>query len=68
MHVREGGAIEWRPIKHTPKYGHAFICMGTGSVHGDWGRVHGDCEGAWGLGGCMGTVRVHGDCEGAWGL
>ena len=28
-------------------------------------RVHGDCEGAWGLGGCMGTGRVHGDWEGA---
>ena len=61
VHVRGGGAIEWCPIKHTPKYGHAFICMGTGRVHGDW-------EGAWGLGGCMGTGRVHGDWEGAWGL
>ena len=35
--------------------------MGTGRVHGDW-------EGAWGLGECMGTGRVHGDWEGAWGL
>ena len=59
VHVREGEAIEWLPIKHTPKYGHAFICMG------DWGRVNGDWEGAWGLGGCMGTGRVHGDWEGA---